>query len=263
MKKKIAIVTGGSSGIGLGICKRLAKKNYKVYEFSRHQVPLPKGVTHITCDISDAAQSKAAVAQVLSAEGRIDLLVNNAGFGISGAVEFTETADVRKQFDVNFFGLVDLTKEVIPVLRQQGSGCIVNVSSVASPIAIPFQAFYSASKAAITDYTLALKNELRPFGIKVICIWPGDIATGFTDAREKSPLGDDVYHGKISQSVASMEKDERNGMSADVAGKQIADICCKKHPAPVYTIGSVYKLFVFLQRLFPQSFLYYIVGKLY
>lgn len=263
MKKKVAVVTGGSSGIGLGVCTRLAKKKYQVYDFSRHETTLPQNVTHLSCDVTDSKQIRAAIQEVLSKEGHIDLLVNNAGFGISGAVEFTKTEAVRKQFEVNFFGLTEVTKAIIPIMRQQGAGTICNVSSVASPIAIPFQAYYSASKAAITDYTLALRNELKPFGIRVVCIWPGDIATGFTDAREKSPAGDDIYGGKISRSVAAMEKDERGGMSATEAGKQIADLCRKKHPAPVYTIGGIYKLFVFLTRLFPQRFLYYVVGKLY
>lgn len=261
--KKVAIVTGGSSGIGLGICKRFAKKGMHVYDFSRHEIALPKGVTHISCDVTKPEEISAAVAEVMKREGKIDVLVNNAGFGISGAIEFTETEDVRKQFDVNFYGLIDLTKEIIPIMREQRSGRIINISSVASPIAIPFQAYYSASKAAVTSYTLALKNELRPFGIKVICIWPGDIATGFTDAREKSPVGDDIYGGKISNAVESMEHDERNGIPADVAGKQMADICLKRRPAPVYTIGTIYKIFVFLQRIVPQSFLYYVVGKMY
>ncbi len=261
--KKVAIVTGGSSGIGLGICKRYAKKGIKVYDFSRHEVSLPKGVTHIPCDVTSLADIQAAVKAVMDKEGRIDILVNNAGYGISGAIEFTETEEVRKQFDVNFYGTVDLTKEIIPIMRKQKSGRIINISSVASPIAIPFQAYYSASKAAITSYTFALKNELRPFGIKVICIWPGDIATGFTDAREKSPVGDDIYGGKISKAVESMEHDERNGMPADKAGKQIADKTLRKFPSPVYTIGAIYKVFVFLQRIVPQSFLYYVVGKMY
>ena len=263
MKKKVAVVTGGSSGISLGICKRFAEKGLRVYELSRHERSLPEGVTHISCDITEVDQIQAAISEIINLEGQIDILVNNAGFGISGAIEFTKTEDARKQFDVNFFGLVDVTKAVIPYMRKQGNGRIINISSVASPIAIPFQAYYSASKAAITSYTFALKNELRPFGINVICIWPGDIATGFTDAREKSPLGDEVYQGKISKSVASMEKDERNGMSSDRAGKLIADLALKRNPAPVYTIGGVYKVFVLLQRIVPTRFLYYVVGKMY
>lgn len=195
---RVAVITGGSSGIGLHAARALRGRGLKVYELSRRAENAEPGVMHLQADVTDEAQVDAAVAEVLHREGRIDILINNAGFGISGAIEFTPTQEARRQFDVNFFGMVNMNRAVLPVMRQQGGGRIVNMSSVAAPIAIPFQAYYSASKAAVRTYSLALASEVRPFGIEVCVIMPGDIATGFTAARRKSCDGDDVYHGRIA-----------------------------------------------------------------
>lgn len=190
-------------------------------------------------------------------------MVNCAGFGISGAVEFTELSDAKRQFDVNFFGTVNTNRAVIPIMREQKKGRIVNISSVAAVAHIPFQTFYSASKAAIESYTYALSNELRPFGISVTCLQPGDICTEFTDARKKTVTGDDIYSGRIKKSVSGMEKDERKGMSAQKAGKYMAKITAKKKVKPIYTVGFSYKLLSVLCKIFPANIRNRIVGMLY
>ena len=135
---KVAIITGGSSGIGLCTAAALREAGCRVYELSRRDSDVP-GITHLRCDITDEAQVAAAVERVMAECGRIDILINNAGFGISGAVEFTETADAQRLFDVNFFGMVRMNRTVLPLMRQQGAGRIVNLSSVAAPVPIPFQ----------------------------------------------------------------------------------------------------------------------------
>ena len=260
---KVAIVTGGTSGIGLEAAEKLAEEGCRVYEFSRHDKGLNNGITHISADVTKEDEVNAAVAEVVEREGRIDILINNAGFGISGAIEFTPASEAKKQFDINFFGMVNMNFAVLPVMRRQGGGNIVCISSVAAPIAIPFQAYYSASKAAIRTYCMALANEVKPFGIQVTAIMPGDIHTGFTAAREKSYAGDDVYNGRISRSVAVMENDETNGMSAEEAGRFIADKALKKKLAPVYTIGAKYQVFVFLTRLLSNRAVNGLVGLIY
>ena len=219
---RVAVITGGSSGIGLHAARALRGRGLNVYELSRRAENAEPGVTHLQADVTDEAQVNAAVAEILRREGRIDILINNAGFGISGAIEFTPAQEARRQFDVNFFGMVNMNRAVLPIMRQQGGGRIVNMSSVAAPIAIPFQAYYSASKAAVRTYSLALASEVCPFGIEVCVIMPGDIATGFTAARRKSCDGDDAYHGRIARSVAVMEHDEQTGMSAEYAGQFVA-----------------------------------------
>lgn len=260
--EKVAIVTGANSGIGKSTALVLAAKGCKVYDFSRRNIPC-EGINHIGCDVTDEKAVHKAVGAVLNESGRIDILINCAGFGISGAVEFTTLENAKRQFDVNFFGTVNVTKAVLPVMRKQGGGRIVNVSSVAAVAHIPFQTYYSATKAAIESYTCCLANEVRPFGISVTSVQPGDISTGFTDARDKFYEGDDVYGGRISRSVAGMEKDERKGMSPDTAGKYIADVSLRKNVKPIYAIGASYKAVSTLCKVFPCGIRNRIIGTLY
>ena len=258
---KIAIVTGGSAGIGKAAAHMLAENGYKVYELSRSGVSDGK-IKHITADVTDETAVREAFKEVVSNEGRIDLLVNNAGFGISGAAEFTCTEDAKRQFDVNFFGTFICCREAIPYLRKS-RGRIINVSSVAANFPIPFQSFYSASKSAVSSFTLCLANELRPFGIKVCTVSPGDVRTNFTAAREKNSQGSEFYGDKINSAVKTMERDETNGMPPEAAAKVILRAALKKRPAPIYTVGGKYKLFNLLGAVLPARVKNFIVGKMY
>lgn len=262
MGNRVAIVTGGSSGIGRCTATALAQSGCVVYELSRRDIPL-KGVKHLNTDVTDETSVIAAINQIAQEQGKIDIVVNCAGFGISGAVEFTELLDAKRQFDVNFFGMVNVNKAVLPYMRRNGGGRIVNISSVAAVAHIPFQTYYSASKAAIESYTCCLANEVKPFGISVTCVQPGDIATGFTNARRKSAAGDDIYNGRISRSVAGMEKDEQNGMRPETAGKYIAKIAIRKNVKPIYTLGMGYKCLSVLCKTLPCRLRNWIVGLLY
>ena len=259
---KVAVVTGGSSGIGRETALALKAAGCTVYEFSRRDADVP-GVKHIRCDVSDEAQFAAAIQQVVDAEGRLDILVNNAGFGISGAAEFTPNDQAKKLLDVNLFGAVNGCKAAIPIMRAQGGGRIVNLSSVAAPCAIPFQVWYSVSKAAVSTYTAALANEVRPWGITLCAVLPGDIRTGFTAAREKNIEGDDVYQGRIAKSVAVMEHDEETGMDPAVAGRYIAALALKKKVKPEYAVGVKYKFLCLLAKLLPCGLRNRIIGMLY
>lgn len=260
--KKIAIVTGASSGIGRYTAMALREAGCVVYDLSRRNIP-NENIRHIKTDITDEENVKSSIEEIIENEKQIDIVINCAGYGISGAVEFTETKDAKAQFDVNFFGMVNVNKTVIPYMRKQGFGRIINISSVAAVTHIPFQTYYSASKAAIESYTCALDNELKPFGISVVAIQPGDICTEFTSARQKSFEGDDVYNGRISRSVASMEKDEQKGMSPDFAGKYIAKIALKNKTKPIYAIGFSYKFVCLLCKIFPCGIRNKIIGMLY
>ena len=262
MPESVAIVTGGSSGIGLAAARALRDQGLSVYILSRRPFS-EKGLHHICCDVADERQCAEAFASVLHKAGDVDILVNCAGFGISGAVEFTELADAKKQMEVNFFGCVNMTRAALPYMRQRGNGHIVNISSVAAPAAIPFQAYYSATKAAINAWTAALANEVRPYGVTVTAVQPGDIKTGFTAAREKSVAGNEAYGGRISKSVAKMEHDEQNGMDPAKAGAYVAKIALKKRPKPVYTIGLSYKAICVLLKLLPSRLANWLIGKLY
>ena len=148
-------------------------------------------------------------------------------------------------------------------MRAQGGGRIVCMSSIAGIVPIPFQLWYSVSKAAIIAYVLALQNEVKPFNISVCAIMPGDIASGFTDARKKSGAGDDVYAGRIERSVAVMEHDERTGMSAEYAGKFVAKYALKKSSRPLVAMGAAYKGAAALVKLLPRQTSNWLVGKIY
>ena len=148
-------------------------------------------------------------------------------------------------------------------MRHQGKGHIVNISSVAAVAHIPFQTFYSASKAAVSSYSYALANEVKPYGIHVTVVELGDICTGFTKARQKSILGDEEYGGRISRSVSQMEHDEQNGMDPARIGRYIAGIVEKKNPAVVYVAGAQYKFLSPLCKLLPAAARGKIVGKIY
>lgn len=262
MTDTIALVTGGTSGIGLCTAAALAEKGCRGYTFSRRESN-DKRFTHIAVDVTDEAAVDAAVKQIAAKEGRIDIVVNCAGFGISGAIEFTALADAKRQFDVNFFGMVNVNKAVLPIMREQKHGRIVNISSVAAAVPIPFQAYYSASKSAINSYTCSLANEVRPYGITVCAVQPGDIKTNFTAVRDKSMQGDDVYGGRITRSVAKMEHDEQTGMTADEAGKFICGAALKKSVKPIYTIGISYQLACLLVRTLPKRWLNKLIYEIY
>ncbi len=260
---KIIILTGGSSGIGKATADILCAGGHRVYEFSRHAPAEQNGSVHMDVDVTDEEQTVRAVREVAEKEGRIDILINCAGFGISGAVEFTGIEEAKRQLDVNFFGTVRMIRAVLPYMREKKSGRIVNISSVAAPAAIPFQRYYSVSKASINSITLSLANEVRRFGIRVCAVMPGDTRTGFTAARHKIPEGDDIYGGVISRSVRTMEHDETNGMSAVSAGKVIARAALSNSGKPLYTIGLQYKFLVFLLKILPVRTSTWIIGKLY
>ena len=259
---KTAVVTGASSGIGRCTAAALRDMGCKVYDLSRRNIPLDS-VTHIKTDITKEEDVLSAVKEIIDADGKIDILINCAGFGISGAVEFTTTEQAKSQFEVNFFGAVTVTRAVLPHMRKQGGGRIVNISSVAAVAHIPFQTYYSASKAAIESYTCCLDNEVKPYGIRVTAVAPGDICTEFTGARQKSFDGDDAYGGRISRSVAGMEKDEEKGMSPEVAGRYIAKTALKKSVKPVSAIGMSYKILSVMCKVFPCKFRNFVVGMLY
>lgn len=259
---KVAVVTGGSSGIGLCTCEHLTKCGVKVYELSRREQKR-EGITHITADVTNEAEVKKAIDNVLKAEKRIDILVCNAGFGISGAAELTKTEDAHKQMEVNLFGMDNMIKAVLPTMREQKSGRIVCISSIAGILPIPFQLWYSVSKSAMASYVLAMQNEVRPFGITLCAILPGDIKTGFTDAREKESDTLGVYGDRLNRSVESMEKDEQNGMSAEYAGKFVAKFALKKSSRPIVAMGFSYKAVALLAKLLPRRLSNFIIGKMY
>lgn len=257
---KIAVITGASGGIGLAAARLFTREGWTVYNLSRH--PAPDGSIHVPADVTSDAAVRAAFEEIARREDGIDLLVNNAGMGISGAAETTPVEDARRQFDVSFFGALRCAQAALPLLRAR-KGRIVNVSSVAALFAIPFQSFYSAAKSALDALTLAMDNECRAFGVRCVAILPGDVSTGFTDARRKLGEEDPIYGARIRSSVAVMERDERGGMTPDVVARAIWRAGTQKSPKPLRCVGGKYRFFGFLFKILPTRLANWIVGKMY
>lgn len=258
----VAVVTGGGSGIGYEVVRKLLLRGWTVWELSRHD-NAPEGAHHLHCDIASEESVSNAIGIVLNISKHIDVLVNNAGMGISGAIEFTSPEDSRRQIAVNLFGADNVTRAVLPGMRQNRTGRIIFVSSAAARFAIPFQAWYSVSKSAINAYALSLRNEVRPFGIGVSVVQPGDVKTGFTAARVKHHAGDELYGGKIDKAVSAMEKDEKNGMPPSLVAEAVISRIFGRFPSPLCTVGLKYKLFMVLARIFPERIINWIIGILY
>src|SRR5437868_7748992 len=194
----VALITGASSGIGAACAAFLVQQGHRVYGGSRSAVSTA-GVEPITLDVSDDASVASAMETILAKDGRLDILVNNAGFGIAGAIEDTSIDEARAQFDVNFFGVLRMCRAVLPRMRQQKGGYIVNIGSIGGLIAIPFQGFYSASTFALEGFSEALRLEVRPFGIHVVLIEPGDHRTSFTQNRRSTaqPAAGSAYRDRF------------------------------------------------------------------
>ena len=189
----VVLVTGGSSGIGLATVRRLAAGGHRVFAASRNptRAPLPAGVTPLTLDVGDPASAQPTVARVIDEEGRLDVLVNNAGAGVLAPIEETSDADVRQTFEVNVFGPLRLARAALPVMRAQRRGRIVNVTSMNDVLPAPFGGYYSASKAALASASAVLDAEVRPFGISVTVVAPGFFRTAMAEATGSFDVADD------------------------------------------------------------------------
>jgi len=255
---KLAVITGGSGGIGLACARLLASEGWEVCSLSRMRTDPPKeaAIRFLKADVADEKSLKEAME---SAGERIDLLICCAGSGISGAVKYTEESEAAHQMDVNFMGVFRTVKAALP--RMGRGSAVVLVGSVAGLLPIPFQAFYSASKAAITSLGLSLDNELRPFGIRVRVVMPGDVKTGFTAARRRSTEGDEEYGGMISRSVSRMERDEQSGLTPESVAKVI--LKAARGRRPLYVAGTSYRVLCFIARLLPWSIVNRILGIMY
>ena len=260
---KNIVITGASSGIGLETAKYLTEKGYRVFGLARKKVE-GLGFEILECDVTNYARVKQCFDEIEVTAGSIDVLINNAGMGISGAMEYTEQSEIDKIVNLNLLAVINASKTVIPYMRRGGGGKIINMSSVGAVIPLPFQACYSATKAGLQTFSLALRLEVKDFNIDVSCVLPGDTKTNFTSAREKSSVEiDDVYGDRIKRSVDKMEKDELNGMPAISVSKVIYKIIKKRRSPACKTVGFSYKIIVLLTKILPTKLILFIVKKMY
>lgn len=267
-EKKVVFITGASSGVGKATAELLASKGYTVYGTSRKASLPPEGKASpllLKMDVEDDASIKSAVDYILAKEGKIDVLINNAGFGLAGSVEDTSYNEALKQFETNFFGVHRLIKEVLPSMRERKDGLIINISSIAGIIGLPFQPFYSASKFAVEGLSEALWHEVRPYGVKVVLVEPGDLKTEFTDKRvyaaksTKSP-----YTEQMKKSLSVAINDEISGESPEKVARIIYKIINTKNPRFRYQVGPFHeKLAVKLKKILPEKIYLLAVAKYY
>jgi NAD(P)-dependent dehydrogenase (short-subunit alcohol dehydrogenase family) len=253
--RKIILITGVSSGFGKHTSKLLVRAGHIVYRTVRTNTPSDSPVHLLKMDLTDNLSIKSVVNTIIQKEGRIDVLINNAGMHTGGPIETTSTANIRLQINTNFMGLVYLTREVLPYMRKQGGGTIINFSSIGGLIGLPFQAFYSASKFAIEGFSEALRMEVKKFNIKVIVINPGDFHTNNTLNRRKflaATHEKDPYRDQFQKTLAIIENDENLGWLPNILARKIVRIVATKNPKQRYIIGSLdQKLAVKLKSMLP------------
>jgi NAD(P)-dependent dehydrogenase (short-subunit alcohol dehydrogenase family) len=249
------LITGASSGIGAAAARELVAAGFRVFGTSRDPQrlgPEAPDVHWIAMDVRDEASVAAGVAQVLYACGALDALVCNAGYGIFGSVEETPLAQARAQFETNVFGLLATLRAVLPHLRERGRGRVLLVGSLAGRCPIPFQAHYSASKAATDALALALYNELGPLGIHVSLIEPGDIDTSFNDATDWSAAQDSLYGERIASCRNVIETSLPKAPGPERVARAIRRALTARRPRVRYPVGPDALPVVLARRLLPD-----------
>jgi NAD(P)-dependent dehydrogenase (short-subunit alcohol dehydrogenase family) len=262
--RKVILVTGVSSGFGQAIAAELHARGHRVFGTSRRPaVQAPSGCSLVTMDVDDEASVTAGVAEVLRQSGRIDVLINNAGFGYAGGIEDTTVEEARQQFETNFFGMHRTCRAVLSQMRAQRAGRIINMSSLGGLVSVPFQAMYCASKFAVEAYTEALRMEVRPFGIQVAMIEPGDFATRFTENRRltaaaSSPLS--PYSERCAAAVRRMGEDEsKNREIGPVVRAAVKAVEASRPRLRYPAANALQRTLVALRPLLPQPLFEYLV----
>ncbi|SRR5258708_7247752 len=238
--KQVVLIAGASTGIGRVCAEYLAQKGMTVYGASRSmKTGAESGFSALHMDVTDDNSVRQCIQQIENQQGRLDVVVNCAGYGIAGAVEETSPEEAMAQFDTNFFGTHRVCRAVLPIMRKQKSGVIINISSLAGLMAVPFQSFYSASKFAMEGMTEALRMEVRPLGIRVVLIEPGDFKTDFPANRTSSADSQksDVYRDALERSVGVMREEEKLGKVPYPVARLIERIIASPSPRLRYTIG--------------------------
>ncbi len=257
---KVALVTGSSSGIGLETCLALARDGFHTFASMRDtkkaaalQEAAKKenlSIEVIELDVDKENSIKSAVAKVMSDSGRIDVLVNNAGYGLFGSLEDVPIEDFKKQFETNLFGIIILIQQVAPIMRNQGDGFIVNISSVAGRIGFPSSSAYISSKFALEGLSESLRYELGPFGVKVIIIEPGVVKTPFFSSMKVVEPKPDSPYKEITDKIISAVKmmAELGTLPVEVA-KTVVKSINDKEPLPRYLVGNDASMFLEAKKM--------------
>ena len=233
------LVTGASSGIGQATAQLLAERGFKVFGTARKPAAAKQGTfTMVALDVRSDDSVRACIEQVSAQGGRLDVLVNNAGFAVTGAAEETSLEEAKAQFETNFFGVVRMVNAVLPTMRAAGTGKIVNISSLAGNTAIPFSGFYSASKFALEGYSESLWHELRPFGINVSLVEPEFVNSPIGEASPGAAHPLPAYDARRQRMMTAFGKALAAGIPAGQVAQTVLAIVQRPSPALRYRVGS-------------------------
>ena len=264
--REVVLLTGSSSGIGLATAAYLHFKGYCVYGTSRNaKFKNDKRFIHMAMDVTDINSVSRVIDHIIKDEGKIDVLINSAGYGFAGPIEETLEEDVLSQFNTNFLGTFRTCKTVLPYMRERGSGKIINISSLAGISSLPFQGFYSASKFALEAMSEALRMEISESGIHIVLVEPGNYSTQFTQNREIRFAGEKSHYGSaFKRTLQIIENEENNGPNPEEIAQLIHKIILKSKPGFRYKIGPFKELvFTSLKNILPYSSYEYLLKRHY
>lgn len=250
----VALITGASSGIGLATARALQRDGYRVFGTSRKEVADPQGITMLVCDVTDEVSIQKAVDEVLRLTGRIDLLVNNAGIGLLGGAEESSAMQAKALFDVNVFGVLRVTNAVLPVMRRQRQGRIINMSSILGLIPAPYNALYASTKHAIEGYSESLDHEVRTQGIRVVLVEPGVTRTAFEENLTKADQPIPLYDTARTHAETLMREIVEAGDAPEVVADMVVKAANAFSPKRRYTAGKAAGQVRFMRRFLPESF---------
>jgi NAD(P)-dependent dehydrogenase (short-subunit alcohol dehydrogenase family) len=252
---KVVLITGGSSGIGKAIGEFLFHKGFTVYGTSRHPEKITNSVFPlIALDVRNKESIKHAVDKIIATSSQIDVVINNAGVGITGPIEETPTDEMRNNFETNFFGPIEVMKAVLPQMRKQKSGMIINITSIAGYMGLPYRGIYSASKGALELVSEAISIEVKPFGIAIVNIAPGEFATEIAAHRYHAPIIDgSVYKNAYENTLGMMNSHMHSGEDPNDFAKEVYQIIQSKNPKLHYKVGAFMQIFsIVLKRILPD-----------
>jgi NAD(P)-dependent dehydrogenase (short-subunit alcohol dehydrogenase family) len=242
--RPVVLVTGTSSGIGRATAEELARRGHTVFASGRRLADVPATpdgaagrIEPVELDVRSDEDTERVVGEVLERAGRLDVVVNNAGIGIAGAVEETSADEVREQLETNVLGVWRLCRAAPPVMRAAGGGLIVNLSSLSGLVATPYQGAYSASKFAVEGLSESLRLEVAPFGIQVVLVEPGFVATGMTAGTPRAAASLPAYTGALERALAAAVRGERAGVPAAAVAATIARVVTTRRPRLRWTVG--------------------------
>lgn len=253
---QVVLITGASSGIGKSIAEYLVTKGFTVYGTSRNpRSDNLNGVHLIPLDVTKTETIKTAVANILVKEGKLDVLINNAGKGITGPLEEIPEEELKSVFETNYFGPIAVMKAVLPTMRKHRKGLIINVTSIAGYMGLPYRSAYSATKGALSLTTEALRMELKEFNVKVTNVAPGDFATNIASGRYHAPLLEDSDYAKnYGKSLSLMDEHVDEGEDPMLMAKAVFDIINTKEPQVDYKVGAFMQRFsTFLKGVLPSK----------